>query len=102
MSQLARLQRNASTTLPPPITCPEHIEGPNTYAAPLELPWDDWQDEMRGVVGVVVNRLRCFQQFGVGAEWLAAIRISIEAREVAARDLHPDLMARAKEIRRHP
>ena len=54
------------------------------------------------MLDVVKNRLLRGKQFGVGAERFSAIRIAVEAREVAAGNFKPDAMAALEKIAGHP
>ena len=55
--------------------------------------WDDRQDYVRWMVGVMVNRLHRFFHLGVGAEFVAGVGISVEPGEITARYLDPNPVA---------
>ena len=59
---------------------------------------NDRQQDVRWVSRVVVNRLAGAARTGVIADRVARVHVSVEPREIAAADLHPDPVTGFEEV----
>src|ERR1035437_5742139 len=70
--------------------------------APSRSPWNHRQHQARRMLGVVEDRLERRAQLSLLTQNAAGVRIAIEAREITARNLDPELVSAPEEVARRP